>query len=148
MSEQNYTTTISVDATPEAAFAAIANVKDWWSGEVKGDTHRLGAQFTYEYPDLHWCRMEITEFAPGRRVAWEVVGSDLTFIQQRDEWTGTKIGFDIAASGGRTEIRFTHVGLVPAYECYDQCSTAWGALVTGNLRKLIETGQPQPDAFA
>lgn len=148
MSGRSYTTTLVVDVTPQEAFAAITNVKDWWSGEVKGATDRLGAQFTYEYPNMHWCRMEITEFVPGRRVAWEVVGSDLTFIQKRDEWTGTKIGFDIAESGGKTEVRFTHVGLVPEYECYDQCSNAWSSLVDGNLRKLIETGRPQPDAFA
>jgi hypothetical protein len=144
----SYTTTLKVDATPQAAYAAITNVKDWWSGEVKGDTNRLGAAFTYEYPDMHWCRLEITELEPGRRVEWRVLGSDLTFIQKRDEWTGTTIGFEIVDNGGQTEVRFTHDGLVPAVECYDQCSTAWGSLVGENLRKLIETGEPQPDLFA
>jgi hypothetical protein len=148
MSDQSYTTTFTVDATPQEAFAAINNVRDWWSGVVQGDTDRLGAQFTYEYPDMHWCRMEITEFAPGRRVAWQVVGSDLTFIQKRDEWTGTKIGFDIAEVGGKTEVHFTHDGLLPTVECYDQCSAGWNVLVDGNLRNLIESGKPQPDAFA
>jgi activator of Hsp90 ATPase-like protein len=143
----SFTTTLTVDATAQQAYAAITNVQDWWSGEVKGDTHTLGAAFTYEYPDLHWCRMEITQLEPGRRVEWSVLGSDLTYLRKRDEWTGTRIEFDIAERGGQTEVRFTHRGLEPDEECYDQCSSAWSLLVGGNLRKLIETGEPQPDVL-
>jgi hypothetical protein len=40
------------------------------------------------------------------------------------------------------------VGLVPAFQCYGDCSGAWGRLVEGNLRNLIVTGKNQPDAFA
>ena len=53
----------------------------------------------------------------------------------------------IGKKGGKTEVHFQHVGLVPAYECYDNCSNAWGLLVNGNLRKLITTGQAQPSPW-
>jgi hypothetical protein len=36
-------------------------------------------------------------------------------------------------------------GLVPAYECYDVCSNAWGQYITGSLRKLITTGTGEPN---
>ena len=81
-------------------------------------------------------------------MAWRVVDSNLTFTQTPDEWTGTSIVFDLSAVDGGTEVQFEHVGLVPAYECYDSCSNAWGLLVNGNLRKRIATGQPQPSPFA
>ena len=35
MTDNNFTTTITVDQTPEAAFAAINNVRGWWSQEIK-----------------------------------------------------------------------------------------------------------------
>jgi hypothetical protein len=33
------------------------------------------------------------------------------------EWKNTEIVFEIAKKGGKTEVRFTHVGLKLAYEC-------------------------------
>ena len=53
---------------------------------------------------------------------------------------GTEIRFDISKAGNRTEVRFTHVGLVPEYECFDSCSNAWTFLVNDSLRGLISTG--------
>jgi hypothetical protein len=36
--------------------------------------------------------------------------------------------------------------LVPAYECFESCSNAWGFYVNGSLRSLISTGKGQrPD---
>jgi hypothetical protein len=90
----------------------------------------------------------VTEFVPGKKVVWHVTDAELTFVKDKTEWIGTDIVFEIARKDGKTELRFTHVGLVPAFECYGGCSGAWGALVDGNLRNLITTGKNQPDAFA
>ena len=148
MSDQHYTTTIEVDQTPHAAFAAINNVRGWWSGEIEGDTDKLGAEFTYRVPDIHYCKMTITEFIPGKKVVWHVLDSDISYTQVKTEWTDTRISFEISTKGGKTEVRFTHIGLVPAYECYRDCSNAWGSLIHGSLRTLIVTGQDQPNLFA
>ena len=43
--------------------------------------------------------------------------------------------------GRTTEVRFTHVGLVPSYECYSVCSDAWGLYINGSLRNLITKGK-------
>ena len=148
MNDQNYTTTFTVDQAPEEAFAAINNVRGWWSGEIEGDTNKLGADFTYRYKDMHRSRQKITELVPGKKIVWRVLDSQLSFLKDKSEWTGTEIVFDISAKGGQTEVRFTHAGLKPQIECYGSCSNAWGMLVNGNLRNLITTGNPQPDVFA
>jgi len=148
MKKDGFTTSFTVDQTPNEVFTAINNVRGWWSGEIDGDADRPGAEFTYRYKDMHRSTQQVTEFVPGKKVVWHVTDAQLTFAKDKTEWIGTDIVFEIARKNGKTELRFTHVGLVPAFECYGGCSGAWGALVEGNLRNLITTGKNQPDAFA
>ena len=147
MLNPGFTTAILVNQTPEEAFAAINNVRGWWSGEIEGETDRPGAEFTYRYKDVHRSKQKITEFIPGKKVVWHVLDSQLSFVNDRSEWNDTDVVFEISKKEGQTEVRFTHAGLVPQYECFGRCSNAWGALVNANLRKLITTGEGQPDAF-
>lgn len=148
MKKDGFTTSFTVEESPAEVFAAINNVRGWWSGEVTGETDKLGAEFTYRYGKMHKSTQKITEFVPGKKVVRHVTDAELTFVKDRNEWIGTDIAFEIAKKGGKTEVRFTHVGLVPAFECFGGCSGAWGTLVGENLRNLITTGKDQPDAFA
>jgi len=97
---------------------------------------------------VHQSTQKITEFTPAERVVWHVVESYLGCVKHKSEWNGSRIVFEISEKDGKTEVRFTHVGLVPRYECYDSCSNAWGMLINGSLRNLITTGKSQPDAVA
>ena len=145
MTSTNFTTTFQVDQTPEEAFAALTNVRGWWSGDIDGDTDKLGAEFTYRNRDVHRSTQRITEFAPNEKVVWRVLDAYLDFTEDPAEWNGTEITFEIARKGEQTEVRFTHLGLVPEFECYDTCSTAWAFYVNSSLRRLITTGQGEPN---
>ncbi|MFZ1080419.1 MAG: SRPBCC domain-containing protein [Candidatus Kryptoniota bacterium] len=145
MKDQSLTAAITVDQTPEEAFAAINNVRGWWSGEIEGGTDKLGDEFTYRYKDIHYSKQRITEFIPGKRVVWDVLDSYLSFIKDKTEWNGTRITFEIARKGDKTEVRFTHHGLSPEHECFNACSDAWGSYIRGSLRSLIATGKGQPN---
>lgn len=147
MTTQNFAVAFSVDQSPQQVFDAINNARGWWSGEIEGETNKLGAEFTYRYQDVHRSKQRVTEFIPGKKVVWHVLEADLSFTKERSEWKGTDIVFEIAKKGNKTEVRFAHVGLVPAFECYNNCSNAWGLLVNGNLRKLITTGKAQPSPW-
>lgn len=144
----SFTTTFEVARTPEQVFEAIRNVRGWWSGAIDGNTYDVGDQFTYEVVGIHWCKFEVTAVTTSSRVAWRVLDSWLTFPDVKDEWTGTTVVFDIAEHDGLTEIRFTHEGLVPEFDCYELCSDAWTGYVTGSLRHLILTGVGHPNPQA
>jgi hypothetical protein len=82
---------------------------------------------------------------PGKKVVWHVVDSHINFVKDRTEWNGTDIVFEINRKQGKTELLFTHAGLVPAFECYGGCSDAWGFYINDSLRSLITTGKGQPN---
>jgi len=137
---QDFTTRFAVDQSPEDAFAAINNVRSWWSGEIEGGTDELGDEFTYRYEDIHYSKQQIAELVPGKKVVWLVLDARLNFVEDKGEWTGTTITFDIAKKGDQTEVQFTHAGLVPENECFTACSNAWGYYINGSLRSLIAAG--------
>ena len=144
MGTKDYTITYTVDQSPEEVFNAINNVRGWWSEEIEGRTDKLGAEFKFHYQDLHRTTQKITELVPGKKVAWHVVESHINFVKDKAEWKDTDVVFEIARKGKKTELRFTHIGLVPTIECYGNCSGAWGFYVNESLRGLITTGKGQP----
>ncbi len=141
----NYSVTFTVDNTPKQVFDAINNPCGWWSEEIEGDTDKLGAVFKYHYQDVHRASFQITEFVPDQKVVWHVLDNYFNFTKDKSEWIGTDVVFEIVPKGSQTEVRFTHVGLVLDYECYDVCANAWGSYITGSLRNLITTGKGQPN---
>ena len=143
----DYTTTFTVEQTPLQVFDAINDVRGWWAGQIEGGTDELGDEFTYRVPDIHYSKQQIIELVPARRVGWLVVEAELSYLEDKAEWKGTTITFDISEVDGRTEVRFTHTGLVPSGECYDSCSSAWALLINGSLHNLITTGDAGANPF-
>lgn len=71
MSDESFTSTVTVDQSPEEAFAAITDVRGSWSPEVKADTEKQGDVFLFEVPGVHVCTMTLSEVVPAKRVVWE-----------------------------------------------------------------------------
>lgn len=145
MQNQNFTTTLVVDQTPEEVFNAINNPRKWWSEEIEGGTAKLNDEFNYHYKDVHICKMKLTEVIPGKKVVWLVMDNYFQFTKDKDEWKGNKIIFEITEKDNTTQLQFTQVGLVPAYECYDICQNAWSNYIKNSLHSLISTGKGQPN---
>jgi hypothetical protein len=145
MTTSNYTTTITVDQSPEEVFAAINNVRAWWSEEIEGTTDEIDAEWTYQYQDVHRCTMKITALIPNQKVVWQVLDNHFSFTKDKQEWKGNQLVFEITEKDNQTQLQFTQIGLVPAYECYDICENAWNTYIRQSLYKLITTGVGQPN---
>ena len=149
MTEQSYSTTDTVDRAPNDVVHASNGGRGWWSEEVEGPTDQVGSHFRYRGHDeantvepLATIRVE--QLVPGRRIVWRVLDNHFSFTDDQTEWKDTEIRFDISEKDGATEVRFTHAGLVPAYECFDVCSNAWSFYIGDSLRNLITTGEGTP----
>jgi hypothetical protein len=132
-----------VDQSPAAVFNAVNQPQNWWSGEIEGSSARLDDEFTYRYKEFHLSRQRIVEMIPDQKVVWLVTDSSLNFTKDSNEWTGTKISFEITKKNGKTELRFSHLGLVPEMECFDSCSGAWTQLIQDGLFSWITTGKTE-----
>lgn len=145
MNNQSFTTTLLVDQTPNEVFNAINNPRGWWSEEIEGSTEKLDDEFNYHYKDVHRARIKLIEVIPDKKVVWLVMNNYFNFTKDKSEWIGTKMIFEISEKDGKTQLLFTHEGLVPQYECYDVCSDGWSNYIRNSLRSLITTGKGEPN---
>lgn len=145
MSSKDFTIAFETDKTPQEAYDAINNVRGWWGAGIQGESENVDDEFVYRHKDLHWTKQRVIELVPGQKVVWLITEAILSFVENKTEWTGTKVIFNISERNGKTEVRLTHEGLTPEVECFDACSGGWTHYVTKSLTKLVATGKGQPD---
>ncbi len=141
MKLNNFTTTIEVPNSAEEVFTAINNVRGWWQGDINGHTQNLNDEFTYEMAPYHVTKQKVVEWVPNKKLVWLVTESSINFVADKKEWLNTTISFDIIAGTNKTQLIFTHQGLVPEIECYGGCSGAWEQLIQKSLYSLITRGK-------
>jgi hypothetical protein len=145
MQNDSYTTSFEVSNSPAEVFQAISNVRGWWSEGITGDSSQQGDEFVFEVPDVHRSKQRLVEVIPDKKIVWLITESNMTFLKQRDEWTGTKVVFEITPIGDKTRLTFVHEGLTPDIECYKFCMPSWAQYVGSSLRSLITTGKGTPN---
>lgn len=95
-----------IQASVSRVFRAVstpAELDHWWTARSAGEP-RLGAAYELWFgPEYDW-RARVTRCTPDVEFELELTRSD-------KEWAGTKVGFDLEAKGGATQVRFHQCGV-------------------------------------
>ena len=143
MTLKNFHTTIKVNANTEGVTKKINQVNQWWAKNVKGETDNLHDKFTVDFGST-WVDFQITELIPNKKVVWKVLDCNLEWIKNKKEWNGTEVVFEISEIKNESQIEFTHLGLIPSFECYEDCKVGWTEHVTESLLMFINEGKGMP----
>ena len=144
MNHKDYSSEFAVGQSADEVYARIVDVRSWWRGDIAGRAERVGDVFRYRNGDLHDTRQRVSALVPGRKVAWHVEGGTIAFVDDRAEWDGTEIVFEITPQGDGSLVRITHYGLVPEKECFDACAGGWNYYFGQSLKAAITGAVVEP----
>lgn len=141
MENKNYHRTITVNASATEAMKKISEVNCWWKKDFSGSAEKLNDIFTVPFGEPSFVDFVVSEIIPGKKAVWKVTDCYLPWFNDKKEWNNTEVVFELSEADGKTQIDFTHVGLVPEVECYNVCEKGWDGHVTESLVKFINEGK-------
>jgi len=140
---ESLTATIEVTKSPQEVFKIItSDVSKWWGGkDLSGSSTKLNDEFVVHHPGAHYSKQKLIEVIPDKKIVWLVTEGTLHWLKNdKQEWTNTKMIFEISTNNGKTILHFTHYGLVPSKECYSACKQGWMMVITDWLFHYITEG--------
>jgi len=140
MKHQDYHRSITASVTPQAAFEKISSVSQWWAKDFEGKSDEPNDVFTVRFKNGDWYTIKIAELIPGKKILWDVIDAEQTWHEDRKEWAGTNIVFEISPLKNGSKVTLTHSGLTPEAECYDKCKMGWDYLMQKSLSKFLTEG--------
>ena len=144
MKPQNYHVRLTTKITAPEAMEKINRIPAWWTKNFEGSAAKLGDAFTVRFGEV-WKRFSVVELVAGKRIEWEVTDCHLLWLSDKKEWTNTYLIWEFSAGKDSTQIDFTHVGLIPEMECYDDCKPGWDFYLNESLSKLLNEGRGLPN---
>jgi len=141
--------TIEVEKPEEDVFNILtAYVSKWWGGkDLSGSSTETGDEFVVNHPGAHYSKQRVIEVIPNKKITWLVTESQLDWLKDKAEWTGTKMIFELSTDGGKTKIEFRHEGLTPVKECYERVNAGWNMIIRDFLFHYITEGKVAEQLF-
>ncbi|MGZ3854324.1 MAG: SRPBCC family protein, partial [Flavisolibacter sp.] len=133
----------TVNVSPGEAMDKISQVNRWWKQDFRGSAQNLNDRFTVPFGDPSFVDFVVSEFVRNKKMVWKVTDCYLPWFENKKEWNGTEVVFELLEEDGKTKIDFTHVGLVPGIECYEVCEKGWNGHID-TLARFINEGNGLP----
>ncbi len=117
------------------AVSTPAQLDQWWTKRSAGQPTQ-GAEYELWFgPQYDW-RARVTHCVPSKAFEFEIV-------RAVEDWTGTRVGFQLASADGATQVRFHHLGWPKLSEHYRVSCYCW-AMYLRVLKRYLEHGERVP----
>ncbi len=140
MGNNDFSIPITTKISAPQAIKKIGNVPEWWGVTYTGRSEKLNDQFTIRMGGDSFFNFTVTELLPGKRIVWLITDCHMPWYSDKKEWEDTRLIFDLREQNGVTEIMFTHEGLTPGVECYNDCASGWTHWIQTSLLSYLNTG--------
>lgn len=139
---KDYNATLTSSHNAEVIFKTITEeMSNWWA-PMSGKFVNLGDQASIRFGENSYWSFEASTLNKPSRVVLTCNGAhhicDNLSDKSRAEWLGTKLVFEITEEQENSHINFTHIGLVPELECFDECKAGWDHYFLGSLKDYLE----------
>jgi uncharacterized protein YndB with AHSA1/START domain len=146
METKNYHSSVVMQAPAEEVYQALTlEMPKWWSADFSGSAKAKGDVFTVRFGNT-FMTMEIEEVVTNERIIWRCIDTyqDHSTVQNnKTEWIGTRVIWEISNESNSTRLSITHEGLTPEFECYGICEQGWNFYLS-SVYDLVTTGKGQP----
>jgi len=141
MEKNSFSSSISAKISAEEAINKISNVPEWWGVTFTGSAKKQNDTFNVKMGGDSSFDFTVAELIPGKRVVWLVTDCYMPWYKDKTEWKNTRLIFDLKENNGNTELTFTHEGLTPDVECYNDCEPGWTHWIKTSLFSYLTTGK-------
>lgn len=125
---KDFTESFTVNVSPEDAFHAVSDPKQWWEDPVEGNADEQGGSFSIETDDGTG-HFTVEQADDGERLVWH---------SEDEAWADSDIIFDFDTDeDGTTTVHVTHRGLKPHDEDYEEVAQHWRDRIGKRLQPLI-----------
>ena len=141
MEKNSFSSSISAKISGDEAISKISNVPEWWGVTFTGSAKKQNDTFNVKMGGDSSFDFTVTELIPGKRLVWVVTDCYMPWYTDKTEWTNTRLIFDLKENNDITELTFTHEGLTPDVECYNDCEPGWTHWIKTSLFSYLTTGK-------
>jgi hypothetical protein len=126
---------IQIAANLETIYSLVATAHGlgtWWATDITQPTGAVELGF-FNRTTVYRLRPSLEE--PPTNIEW--------VCESGDEWSGTRLCFQMEPAKSGTLLRFSHAGWRAESEYFTSCNTTWGALMF-RLKAAAEGKTPGP----